>query len=207
MAAGTLAVPTLGTGFVIAAEGESCPSTCAAAGNTAAFLNDFYTDASTYLCATNFLAQGWIAGYQQADAVCSTTFQGNAVDSISYACLCLTAQQTPGLEPSTGASSCESTCAQTLYGQVGTAVRPDESASSYTCLDSTEAGIGNRFGFADASTTATGTTDTAATPCVTANVATSTTYSCFCTFEAAAASTTSSTPSSAVATAGRKLLL
>ena len=220
------AAPVLGTGFVVAAEGATCQQTCTASSLTPAFLNNFYTDASTYLCAANVSGKAWIAGYQTAAPVCTTTYNSAVINATQYACLCLTSEQTPGLESSTGAESCDQTCAQTLDGEVGTAVQPDASLPFYTCLSGSEAGIHNRFGYADdqavpytvgpealALEAAAGVETLAAEsiPCVAAAVNTTTTYSCFCTFEpqtpatSTSSSSSSSTPAS-VATAGRKLL-
>ncbi|KAL0041428.1 hypothetical protein WJX79_003051 [Trebouxia sp. C0005] len=96
------AAPVLGTGFVVAAEGATCQQTCTASSLTPAFLNNFYTDASTYLCAANVSGKAWIAGYQTAAPVCTTTYNSAVINATQYACLCLTSEQTPGLESSTG---------------------------------------------------------------------------------------------------------
>ncbi|DBA94687.1 hypothetical protein WJX77_008193 [Trebouxia sp. C0004] len=220
------AAPVLGTGFVVAAEGATCQQTCTAASLTPAFLNNFYTDASTYLCAANVSGKAWIAGYQTAAPVCTTTHSNTVINATQYACLCLTPEQTPGLESSTGAESCDQTCAQTLDGEVGTAVRPDASLPIYTCLPGSEAGTHNRFGYADdqavpytlgsealALEEAAGveTLPAESIPCVAAAVNTTATYSCFCTFEPQTPATSTSSSSSistpaSVATAGRKLL-
>lgn len=220
------AAPVLGTGFVVAAEGATCQQTCTASSLTPAFLNNFFTDASTYLCAANVSGKAWIAGYQTATPVCTATYNSTVINATQYACLCLTSEQTPGLESNTGAESCDQTCAQTLDGEVGTAVQPDASLPFYTCLPGSEAGIHNRFGYADdqavsytlgpealALEQAAGveTLPAESIPCVAAAVNTTATYSCFCTFEpqTPATSTSSSSSSStaaSVATAGRKLL-
>jgi len=208
----------------VAAEGATCQDTCTAVSQTAAFLNNFYTDASTCLCAANISDQGWVAGYQTTSPVCTTTYNGAATNATQYACLCLSSEQTPGLEPSTGAQSCEQTCATTLEGEVGTAVRTDQSLPSYACLPGVEAGLHNRFGYANDQTVsytpgtvaagleaAAGVEPEEAIPCVAAGVSTTTTYSCFCTFEpqtpAATPATSSTSESDSVAIAGCKLLL
>ena len=212
---------------MVAAEGATCQATCTAASQTAAFLNNFYTDASTYLCAANVNDQAWVAGYQTTAPVCTTTYNSSVLNATQYACLCLNSNQTPGLEPSTGAESCENTCAQTLDGDVGTAVQPDASLPIYTCLPGSEAGLRNRFGFANDLAvpytlgTEALTLEEAAgidvlsgetIPCIAAAVNTTSTYSCFCTFEPqtsgmSSQSSSSGSASASVATAGRKLLL
>lgn len=219
------AAPVLGTGFVVAAEGATCQQTCTASSLTPAFLNNFFTDASTYLCAANVSGEAWTAGYQTTAPVCTTTYNSTVINATQYACLCLTSEQTPGLESSTGAESCDQTCAQTLDGEVGTAVQPDASLPFYTCLPGSEAGIHNRFGYADdqavpytlgsealALEAAAGveTLPAESIPCIAASVNTTATYSCFCTFEpqtsAISTSSSSSSTAASVATAGRKLL-
>lgn len=220
-AAGTAAQPTLGTGFVQAAPGATCQQTCTANSKTAAFLNNFYTDASTYLCAANVSGQAYIAGYQTTDPVCTTTYNNAVINATDFGCLCLTSQQTPGLEASTGTESCEQTCAQTLEGEVGTAVRTDAHTPLYACLPASEAGVHNRFGYADdqllpallSPTTAqleaaSGVEAVQSLACITAGAATQRPFSCFCTFEPQAATTTPATSSvsAAIATAGRRML-
>ena len=223
--AGVTAAPVLGPGFVIAAPGATCQATCSSNSQTPAFLNNFFTDASTYLCAANFSGQAWVPGYQTTEPHCAAVYNGNAVNATSYACLCLTPQQTPGLEPSTGAQSCDQTCAQTLEGQIGTAVRTDVSTPLYTCLPSSEAGVHNRFGVADdqimpytpgvvasdlSAAAGVEPVDENSIPCSTAALPSTTDYSCFCTFQPPSGSPTVSSSSSAstsTATAGRKLFL
>lgn len=209
--AGANAAPVLGSGFIVAADGAMCQDTCIASSQTAAHLNNFYTDASTYLCAANVSGQAWVAGYQTTDPFCTITYDSSVINATEYACLCLTSEQTPGLEPSTGAESCDVTCAQTLDGDVGTAVRADNSLSLYTCLPGSEAGIHNRFGYADDEIVANATQESI--PCTAAAVSTTSAYSCFCTFEpqssteaTVATATQGASSMSGVATAGRKLL-
>ena len=222
---GVTADPVLGPGFVVASEGASCQATCSGASQTPASLNNFYTDAPTYLCTTNINNEAWVPGYQTSKPLCAATYNGNTVNASSYACLCLSSQQTPGLEPSTGSQSCEQTCAQTLQGEFGTAVRTDASLPLHACLPSTEAGVHNRFGLANdqsvsytEGTVASGLSKAAGVepldgysiPCSSAALPSTTDYSCFCTFEpqtATPAVSSSSNESSSVATAGRKLLL
>lgn len=226
---GVAADSVLASGFVMAAEGESCQATCSGASQTVAFLNNFYTDASTYVCAAN-INQAWVTGYQTTQPSCAATYNGETVNATSYACLCLTAQQTPGLEPSTGTQSCEQTCAQTLQGQIGTAVKADADLPLYACLPTTEAGIRNRFGTANnqavsytpgavaselSSAAGVEPLDSNSIACSSAAVSSTTDYSCFCTFQPQTASpatvspatTSSGSGTTSTATAGRKLLL
>ena len=227
---GVAAAPTLGSGFVVAASGESCEATCSGASQTPGFLNSFYTGASTYMCAANINDEAWVPGYQTTEPHCSATYNGNTVNASSYACLCLSPEQTPGLEPSTGGQSCEQTCQQVLQGQAGTAVRTDADLPLYACLPTTEAGVRNRFGVANDQSVAytqgavasdlseaagVAPLDENTIPCNSASLSSTTDYSCFCTFEAQASSSSggesssssSSSESGSTATAGRKLLL
>ena len=235
--AGVTAAPALGTGFVVAASGESCEATCSGASQTPGFLNSFYTGDSTYMCAANVNDEAWVPGYQTTEPHCSATYNGISVNATSYACLCLSPEQTPGLEPSTGGQSCEQTCQQVLQGQTGTAVRTDGDHPLYACLPTSEAGMHNRFGnandlsvpytlgavasdLAEAAGVAALADDTI--PCNSAAVSGTTDYSCFCTFEAqtslsssassgasssASSGASSSAATSSVSTAGRKLRL
>ena len=207
---GVVATPALGKGFVVAASGETCKSTCSGASQTPGFLNSFYTGASTYMCAANIDDVDWVPGYQTTEAHCSATYNGDTVNATTYACLCLSPEQTPGLQSSTGGQSCEQTCQQELQGKTGTAVRTDADIPLFACLPTSEAGKQNRFGVADAqsvpstpSPAASGSAGPASIrentiPCNSAGRST-TDYSCFCTFEV------QTSPS--VSTAGRKLLL
>lgn len=216
-ASGVAAAPALGRGFVVAASGESCDSTCSGDSKTPAFLNNFYTGAFTYMCAANINDEAWVPGYQTTEAHCSATYNGDTVNATTYACLCLSPEQTPGLQPSTNGQSCEQTCQQELQGQVGTAIKPDDDTPLFACLPTSEAGMHNRFGVAaDQSVrytpgpvssdlqAAAGVTplDENTIPCNSAALSSTTDYSCFCTFEAQTPSASAS-----VSMAGRKLLL
>lgn len=202
---------------MIANSGESCESTCSGASQTPGLLNNFYTGASTYMCAANIDDEAWVPGYQTKEAHCSAVYKGDTVNATTYACLCLSPEQTPGLQPSTGGQSCEQTCQQELQGQTGTAVRTDADLPLFACLPTSEAGLHNRFGVADDQsvpytqgpvdsqlTDAAGfaSLDTNTFPCNSAGLSSTNDYSCFCTFEV---QTPPASPS--VSTAGRKLLL
>lgn len=204
---GVAAEPVLGNGFVVAASGERCEATCSGAAQKPGFLNSFYTGDSTYMCAANIDDEAWVPGYQTTEPHCSATYKGNTVNATSYACLCLSPEQTPGLEPSTGGQSCEQTCQQVLQGQVGTAVKTDADVPLYACLPTSEAGKRNRFGVANDQSVpytqgavasdmaeAAGVTplDDNTISCNSAALSSTTDYSCFCTFEPLSGSSSSS---------------
>lgn len=170
------------------------------------------------MCAANVDDEAWVPGYQTTEAHCSAIYKGNTVNATTYACLCLSPEQTPGLQPSTGGQSCEQTCQQELQGQTGTAVRTDADLPLFACLPTSEAGMHNRFGVADDQSVpytqgpvASQLTDAAdfasldqnTIPCNSAGLSSTDDYSCFCTFEV---QTPPASPPS-VSTAGRKLLL
>lgn len=186
------------------------------------------------MCAANINDEAWVPGYQTTKPHCSATYNGNTVNATSYACLCLSPDQTPGLEPSTGGQSCEQTCQQVLQGQTGTAVRTDADLPLYACLPTSEAGLHNRFGNANDQSVhytqgavasdmskAAGVVplDENTISCNAAGLSSTTDYSCFCTFEetqtsssssadsGAGSSSSSSGSTSSVSAAGRKLLL
>ena len=228
LCAGVTAAPELGSGFVVANRGESCEATCSGASQTPGFLNSFHTGHSTYMCAANVNDEAWVPGYQTTEPHCSAIYNGNTVNATSYACLCLSPEQTPGLEPSTGGQSCEQTCQQVLQGQTGTAVRTDAALPLYACLPTSEAGMHNRFGNANGQSVsytqgavasdlseAAGIAllDENMIPCDSAALSSTTDYSCFCTYESQTSSSSSASSSassgattSSVSTAGRKLL-
>lgn len=213
---GVAAAPALGSGFVVAASGESCEATCSGAAQTPGFLNSFYTGDSTYMCAANIDDEAWVPGYQTTEPHCSATYNGNTVNATSYACLCLSPEQTPGLEPSTGGQSCGQTCQQVLQGQIGTAVKTDADLPLYACLPTSEAGKRNRFGVADdqsvpytqgavasdlAEAAGVAPLDENTISCNSAALSSTTDYSCFCTFEPQTPSGSSSSSSSSSSSA------
>ena len=144
------APPALAKHFAASSNaGLLCANVCQESGRKAAlFANQNVT---TALCAVDAGgSEGWVPGWQLVgeaggDATCSTAANGVTTASSTYACMCLGAGMTQGIDNPSG-KPCRLACSKSILGTVGAPIQAgDGPNAAYACLSlPSELGMLNR---------------------------------------------------------------